>query len=107
MAQASLNWHVDNGVMILSGDLNRETLMPLWDERQTFIPSDVHSLDVSGLEYVDSPGLAMLIYLLDGTSARERPVALVGLTEKLRALMALYNLQQIIQPYLMSQSEGL
>lgn len=107
MASASLDWRVNDGVMALSGDLNRETLMPLWDARQTFIPPEVHTLDVAGLARVDSPGLAMLVYLLDATSTRKRAIVLVGLTEKLSSLMALYNLQQIIQPYLARSSEVL
>lgn len=106
MATASLSQQSADGVVTLSGDLNRETLMPLWTARHSLMASDVHTLDVAGLERVDSPGLAMLVYLLDESSAKGHSVRLSGMTEKLQSLIALYNLQQIIQPYLLVRLTG-
>lgn len=101
--QNTLNWTVENGTLTLTGDLDRETLLPFWNARQQIMTTEIHTLNVAQLSRVDSAGLAMLIHLLDEASSRQVPLKLSGVTEKLQALSALYNLQQIIQPYLVSR----
>lgn len=98
----SLNWKAENATVIFSGDLDRETLLPFWKKRQQIITSDIQVLDVAHLSRVDSAGLAMLIRVLDEASGRHQTLKLAGMTEKLKTLAALYNLQQIIEPYLVS-----
>lgn len=98
----SLNWRIDNETVVFDGDLNRETLLPFWKQRQQILTSDIHTLDVAHLVRVDSAGLAMLIHLLDEVTQRPQVLKLTGMTEKLQTLAALYNLQQIIEPYLVS-----
>lgn len=100
--QNVLNWQAENGVITLSGDLDRETLLPFWKVRQQVIGADITTIDVSALSRVDSAGLAMLVHLLDEGESRKQPLKLTGMTEKLQMLASLYNLQQIIQPYLVS-----
>lgn len=103
--QNTLNWTVENGTLMLNGDLDRETLLPFWNTRQQIVTPDIQTLNVAQLSRVDSAGLAMLVHLLDEASTRQQPLKLSGVTEKLQALSALYNLQQIIQPYLVSTAD--
>ncbi|AKJ43264.1 lipid asymmetry maintenance protein MlaB [Pragia fontium] len=100
--QNTLNWQAENGELTLSGDLDRETLLPFWNARQQILTSDIHTINVAQLVRVDSAGLAMLVHILDEVSQRPQQFKLAGVTEKLQTLTALYNLQQIIQPYLVS-----
>ena len=98
----SLNWRIENGTVAFDGDLNRETLLPFWKQWQKILTSDIHTLNVAHLVRVDSAGLAMLIHLLADVTQRPQSLKLAGMTEKLQTLAALYNLQQIIEPYLVS-----
>lgn len=101
----SLNWKIENGMVIFSGDLNCETLLPFWKKKQQIITADIQVLNVANLSRVDSAGLAMLLRILDEASSQQQMLKLAGMTEKLKTLTALYNMQQIIEPYLVSLSD--
>lgn len=98
----SLNWKPENGTLTFSGDLDRETLLPFWKKRQQIITADIKILNVAHLARVDSAGLAMLLHILDEASGQHQTLKLAGMTEKLKTLAALYNMQQIIESYLVS-----
>ncbi|MDR0806550.1 MAG: lipid asymmetry maintenance protein MlaB [Enterobacteriaceae bacterium] len=100
-----LNWPAENGELMLSGELDCDTLLPFWDIRQQILTADIHTLNVSALSRVDSAGLAMLVHILDEASVRQQPLTLIGVTAKLQMLIDLYNLRQIIQPYLVSSAD--
>ncbi|WP_159565567.1 lipid asymmetry maintenance protein MlaB [Budvicia diplopodorum] len=101
----SLNWQAENGIVTFSGDLDRETLLPFWNKRQQILTPDIQVLDVANLDRVDSAGLALLIHILDESAQRNQMLKLAGMTGKLQTLAALYNLQQIIEPYLVSPTD--
>lgn len=58
--------------------------------------SGVTTLDVSGLERVDSSGLALLVHLREEASQQGSALTIAGITDRLHTLIALYNLQDII-----------
>lgn len=92
---AALSFESQQQTLILRGELDRETLQLLWRQRDALM-ADKTAIDVAQLERVDSAGLALLLHLQE--EQRERGVALkiFGATERLKTLIALYNLQAIM-----------
>jgi len=56
MAANLLSWQSEATTLRLSGVLDRETLLPLWQQRASLL-AEKSTLDVAGLERVDSAGL--------------------------------------------------
>ncbi|WP_409309093.1 lipid asymmetry maintenance protein MlaB [Pectobacterium sp. B1J-3] len=94
MANA-LNWVSQESTLILVGDLDRETLLPLWEQRETLLAGKT-ALDVSGLKRVDSAGLALLMHFYHQQSQQARSLKIIGVSDRLNTLIALYNLNEII-----------
>ncbi|MFG1174097.1 lipid asymmetry maintenance protein MlaB [Erwiniaceae bacterium CAU 1747] len=95
MTPGLLNWTVESGLLRLCGELERETLLPLWQQRDELMQqADV--IDVSGLERVDSAGLALLVHLRQIVLLRGKTPHFTGIPDKLHSLITLYNLQEII-----------
>lgn len=90
-----LTWRTEGGQLHLCGELERETLQPLWQQRETLM-KQIDTIDVSALERVDSAGLALLVHLRQIALAQGKAPRFTGVTDKLRSLITLYNLQQII-----------
>nr|WP_154324462.1 lipid asymmetry maintenance protein MlaB [Pantoea sp. 201603H] len=90
-----LSWHVDAVTLYLSGKLDGETLLPLWQQRET-VMKQIEIIDVSALERVDSAGLALLVHLRQIIQQQGNTPIFQGINDKLHSLIALYNLQQII-----------
>jgi len=90
-----LSWQRTASTLVLSGMLDRDTLLTLWQQRETAM-ADIITIDVAGLERVDSAGLALLVHLREIVRAQGRTPLFTGITDKLQSLITLYNLQQII-----------
>lgn len=93
--QDSLSWSTDSSLLCLTGELERETLRPLWQQRETLM-HQVETIDVSRLDRVDSAGLALLVHLRQIALKSGKAPRFIGIPDKLRSLIALYNLQDII-----------
>lgn len=91
----SLRWQRDASTLSLFGELDRDTLLALWQQRETLIDK-VEVIDVSALERVDSAGLALLVHLREIARAQGITPRFSGISDKLQSLIILYNLQQII-----------
>ncbi|MBU9812862.1 lipid asymmetry maintenance protein MlaB [Rahnella sp. C60] len=91
----ALRWESQPPRLSLHGELDRETLVAFWDVRKKLMPG-VTCLDVSGLARVDSSGLALLVHLREEASQQGITLTIAGITDRLRTLIALYNLQDII-----------
>ncbi|QTF10283.1 lipid asymmetry maintenance protein MlaB [Brenneria izadpanahii] len=91
----ALSWQSQQSTLVLSGGLNRETLLPLWQQRDMLL-ADKTTLDVSGLSRVDSAGLALLIHFYYQRSLKGGELKIVGAGDRLKTLIALYNLDEII-----------
>lgn len=59
-----LQWQQQATALRLSGMLDHESLLPLWEQRNT-VMQGISEIDLSGLERVDSAGLALLVHLQD------------------------------------------
>jgi len=90
-----LNWRIEANQLHLAGELERETLLPLWQQREK-VMTQIDTIDVSALERVDSAGLALLVHLRQIALQQGKTPSFTGVTDKLRSLIALYNLQQFI-----------
>lgn len=94
MAEA-LSWASQEQTLVLRGELDRETLLPLWQQRETLL-ADKTTIDVAQLQRVDSSGLALLLHLREQRSQQGVEIKITGVTERLQTLITLYNLQAII-----------
>jgi phospholipid transport system transporter-binding protein len=92
---AQLQWHSEDNMLTLSGDLDRETLMPLWENRQTLLAGKQY-VNVAKVDRVDSAGLALLLHLCGESQQQGKILSLRGVSDRLRTLIQLYNLQGII-----------
>lgn len=93
----ALAWDVADGCLSLRGELAHQTLLPLWQQRESLMQT-VQQVDVSRLGHVDTSGLALLLHLRQLGSQREVAVQFTGISDKLRSLIGLYNLQQLLVP---------
>ena len=91
----SLSWQREASTLLLKGELDRDTLLSLWQQRDTLI-KDVDIIDVAALDRVDSSGLALLVHLREIARAQGITPRFAGISDKLQSLITLYNLQQII-----------
>ncbi|GAA0470142.1 MULTISPECIES: lipid asymmetry maintenance protein MlaB [Tatumella] len=92
---AELHWQQQAASLRLTGKLDHETLLPLWEQRDT-VMQGISDIDLSGLERVDSSGLALLIHLQDIVRRHGAVLTFTGISDKLQSLITLYNLQHII-----------
>lgn len=90
-----LSWQSQEGTLTLKGDLDRETLLPLWQQRETLLAESV-GLDVSQLQRVDSAGLALLVHFYHEQAQKGRDLQIIGVSDRLRTLIDLYNLNDVI-----------
>lgn len=90
-----LSWHLKANQLHLTGELQRETLLALWEQRET-VMKQIDTIDVSALKRVDSAGLALLVHLRQIALQQGKAPLFTGVDDKLLSLITLYNLQQII-----------
>ncbi len=91
----SLSWQAEGDTLLLQGELDRDTLLSLWTQRDAVLPG-IRFLDVSGLDRVDSAGVAMMLHICASRAKQGGTLVLTGVTEKLRTLITLYKLQDIL-----------
>lgn len=91
----TLSWESTSQSLILRGELDRETLLPLWKQREALL-AGVQCIDVAQLERVDSAGLAMIVHFQEQARQQGITLTISGITDRLRTLIDLYNLQDII-----------
>ncbi len=92
---ATLNYQEQGTTLILQGELDRETLLPLWQQRDVLLLDKIN-IDVSQLKHVDSSGLALLVHLHEQQRLRGIKLIISGINDKLYTLIVLYNLQHIL-----------
>ncbi|AJJ62388.1 lipid asymmetry maintenance protein MlaB [Yersinia aldovae] len=90
-----LSWLSQQETLILQGELDRETLLPLWQQREVLLADKTH-IDVSQLQRVDSSGLALLVHFRELRARQGVSLTVIGVSDRLSTLIELYNLQHII-----------
>ncbi|CUX97027.1 lipid asymmetry maintenance protein MlaB [Candidatus Hoaglandella endobia] len=90
-----LSWQTQEQTLILQGELDRDTLLSLWPQRQQLL-TGINFLDVSGLQRVDSAGVALMLHFYHHQRQSGCSLILTGVTDRLSTLIALYKLQDIL-----------
>lgn len=90
-----LSWQVKENVLLLTGQLTDKTLFSLWQWMQQN-KSTLKEIDVNQLTHIDSAGLAWIIYTLNHAGKQGVKVKLSGSNDKLKTLISLYNLDDVI-----------
>ncbi|XTZ38891.1 lipid asymmetry maintenance protein MlaB [Salmonella enterica] len=94
---AQLSWTRNGDRLALLGELDQDLLNPLWDARVEAM-SGVSCIDLQGVTRVDTAGVALLVHLIALGKKQGADVSLVGLSDKVATLAALYNLPQDVLP---------
>lgn len=105
-----LQWGVqqnNESLMVqLSGELNRDTLLPLWKQRASFLSPKANQhlyWDLKGLTSIDSAGFALLAELLNHYH-KSTPCSLINAPESLLKLAELFDLSEWFASFLHSPS---
>ncbi|WP_394204408.1 lipid asymmetry maintenance protein MlaB [Shewanella waksmanii] len=80
-----------DGYCYLLGRLAHDDVITLWPSREQLISADTRCIDCSGLEYIDSAGIAMLTQL--ATKSLSKPLSFKSIPLQTKKLIDLYDLQ--------------
>ena len=67
----SLSWMQTGDTLALSGELDQDVLLPLWEMREEAVKG-ITCIDLSRVSRVDTGGLALLLHLIDGEKAGQQ-----------------------------------
>ncbi len=73
----SLSWMQTGDTLALSGELDQDVLLPLWEIREEAVKG-ITSIDLSRVSRVDTGGLALLLHLIDLAKKQGNNVTLQG-----------------------------
>uniref|UniRef100_UPI0036DC0FCE lipid asymmetry maintenance protein MlaB n=1 Tax=Photorhabdus sp. RM322S TaxID=3342825 RepID=UPI0036DC0FCE len=90
-----LSWEKVEQTLILKGILDRDILLPLWQQKEKLL-AGINGVNVSQLEHVDSTGLALLVRFKHHMQKEGVKLLFSGVSERLSTLITLYDLQEII-----------
>jgi anti-anti-sigma factor len=88
-------------VVVLQGRVDRDAMVPLevaYDEARGSDPRTV-LLDFTGVDYINSTGIALIVGVLGRARAEGRRVAAAGLTEHYQHVFAITRLSDFIDVY--------
>ncbi|PAV02211.1 anti-sigma B factor antagonist [Arsenophonus sp. ENCA] len=89
-----LTWEQKGQMLILTGELDRDTLPAFWQQRNQLLKG-INAINVSQLSHIDSTGLAMFIRLkLEQQS--ENKWVFEGISERFKILIRLYKLEDFM-----------
>lgn len=90
----------------LSGELSRNTLLPLWQQRASFLSEKLENqstieFDLTNIKRIDSAGFALLCdFLHDSEQLPNKKVRLINPPEQLLTLADLVNLSHWIGTFI-------
>ncbi len=104
--QNSLQWHIQENheslIVKLFGELTRDTLLPLWKQRASFLsPKAKQQIywDLKELERIDSAGFTLLAELLHHYQ-QAHSNHLINVSEAIRKLAELFDLAEWFATFL-------
>ncbi|QFU24485.1 STAS domain-containing protein [Shewanella eurypsychrophilus] len=83
----------DGAICRITGSLSQQEVVKLWDERKRLVDKGAKVLDLSGLTYSDSAGIAFLLELISLAKKQGRVLTLSSASIQLSKLIALYDLE--------------
>ena len=106
----ALKWDLiqnnDKRALQLSGELSRNTLLPLWQQRASFLSEKLANqstieFDLTNIKRIDSAGFALLCdFLHDCEQLPNKKVRLINPPEQLLTLADLVNLSHWISTFI-------
>ena len=106
----ALKWDLiqnnDKIALQLSGELSRNTLLPLWQQRASFLSEQLANqsiieFDLTNIKRIDSAGFALLCdFLHDSEQIANEEVRLINPPEQLLTLADLVNLSHWIGTFI-------
>ena len=106
----ALKWDLiqnnDKIALQLSGELSRNTLLPLWQQRASFLSEklanqSIIEFDLTNIKRIDSTGFALLCdFLHDSEKKKKKKVRLINPPEQLLTLADLVNLSHWISTFI-------
>ncbi|CAM4128791.1 MULTISPECIES: STAS domain-containing protein [Shewanella] len=88
-----LAFEQDAGQCKVSGQLSQAAVVQLWPKLETLLSGPCERLDLSGVAYSDSAGVALLLHLVAEQQAKGKSLALCNPPLQLQKLIDLYDLQ--------------
>ncbi|MDP8099809.1 STAS domain-containing protein [Pasteurella atlantica] len=99
-SQKTLQWDIqasnDDVMVVLSGDLTRNTLSPLWEQRASFLQPELKQCiywDLKHLQQIDSAGLTLFLELLH-FYAKNNKNYIINIPNSITNLAQLFDLQE-------------
>ncbi|MFS1562568.1 MAG: lipid asymmetry maintenance protein MlaB [Candidatus Arsenophonus phytopathogenicus] len=89
-----LTWEQKGQMLILTGELDRDTLPVFWQQRNQLLKG-INAINVSQLSHIDSTGLAMFIRLKSEQQSENKWV-FEGISERFKTLIRLYKLEDFM-----------
>uniref|UniRef100_A0A3B0M0B2 Putative phospholipid ABC transporter-binding protein MlaB n=1 Tax=Arsenophonus endosymbiont of Trialeurodes vaporariorum TaxID=235567 RepID=A0A3B0M0B2_9GAMM len=89
-----LTWEQKGQMLILTGELDRDTLPAFWQQRNQLLKG-INAINVSQLSHIDSTGLAMFIRLKSEQQSKNKWV-FEGISERFKTLIRLYKLEDFM-----------
>ncbi|UTH26356.1 STAS domain-containing protein [Actinobacillus suis] len=110
--QKTLQWGVQQNneslFVKLSGELTRDTLLPLWKQRASLSPKGNQHIywDLKDLERVDSAGFTLLAELLNHYQ-KQTPNWLINSPETVKTLAELFDLSEWLNRFIVCDKSKL
>ncbi|GIU23224.1 STAS domain-containing protein [Shewanella schlegeliana] len=76
----------------VSGRLDQDAVLSLWNGRSSILDPDTAFLQLSGIEYCDSAGVAFLLELVSIFATKGATLKLISPSEQLKKFILLYDL---------------
>lgn len=89
-----LTWEQKGQMLILTGELDRDTLPAFWQQRNQLLKG-INAINVSQLSHIDSTALAMFIRLKSEQQSENKWV-FEGISERFKTLIRLYKLEDFM-----------
>ncbi|MCG9712467.1 STAS domain-containing protein [Shewanella insulae] len=88
-----LAFNQEAGHCQVNGELSQAAVVELWPRLETLLNGACERLDLSGVSYSDSAGVALLLHLVAERQAKSKPLMLCNPPQQLKKLIDLYDLQ--------------
>lgn len=88
-----IDFNSEGSTCHISGRLSQQEVVRLWESRECLVNKGVKVIDLSGLTYSDSAGIAFILELFALAKKEGRELTLAAASSQLSKLIALYNLE--------------
>lgn len=87
----------DGNQVVVSGDLDRNSVPAAWSNRQQWLPDTGHvTVDLAGVNHVDSAGLALLIRIKSQLDARGQSLSLQSVNQQLEQFARVSGVEALL-----------